>query len=141
VERGVSEGGLGADVLALLRERVRGFEALEILLKLYADRREWSANEIDELLGIDRDLARDELDALASAGLLAARGSGRDRRWRFAPEDAAVESAAVALVEAYGTSRLEVMHRMTENALERIRSSAVMTFADAFKLTKGKRDG
>ena len=137
----VSERTLSAHVLALLKDRVRGFEALEILLKLHGDRREWSANEIADTVSLDRYFARDELDGLVEGGLLSARGTGRERRWRFATESAELDAPAAALVEACRTSRLEVMHCMTENALERIRESAVNAFADAFKLTKGRGDG
>jgi hypothetical protein len=60
---------------------------------------------------------------------------------RYAPMDAPTAAAVHSLLLAFRTSRLDLMRRMTENAMERIRSSAATAFADAFRFGKGRRNG
>lgn len=125
------------DVVDLLHDRLHSFEAVETLLVLHEDPRTWRVTEIVDRLNVDRDVVRAALDELGRGGFVAAEPDGR---FRYAPTDAATAAAVANLVRVYATARLEVMRRMTANAMERIRSSAATTFADAFRLgKKGKR--
>jgi hypothetical protein len=45
------------------------------------------------------------------------------------------------LAEAYGARRLEVMRALSKNAVERVRTSAIRMFADAFLIGRKKKDG
>jgi hypothetical protein len=74
------------------------------------------------------------------ASLAATTGEGRARRWRYSAGEARLVAAVEALALAYESSRLEVMHVMTQNAFRRIRTSAVATFAEAFRLG-GRKNG
>ncbi|MFO0611868.1 MAG: hypothetical protein U0414_04720 [Polyangiaceae bacterium] len=126
------------DVVELLRERLHGFEAVEVLLVLHADPRTWRVTEIGDRLSADRDVVRAALEELRRGGFVVQEPDGR---WRYAPTDAATAAAVTNLVRVYATARFEVLRQMSENALERIRSSAATAFADAFRFGKGRKDG
>lgn len=129
---------LPQDVVELLRERLHSFEALEVLIALQSDPRTWRVREIADRLGVDREIIRSALDELRRGGFVV---TEPDESWRYAPTDAPTAAAIHRLLLAYRTSRLDLMRRMTENAMERIRSSAATAFADAFRFGKGKRNG
>jgi DNA-binding IclR family transcriptional regulator len=122
------------DVLALIDERVHGFEALEVLIRMNADEREWRLDEISEKLGLDRDLARMAIDELIRSELVTRDGNGN---YRYAPCSEPLRDAVRHLAESYSTARLDVMRVMAEKAVERLRSSAGRAFADAFTFGKG----
>jgi hypothetical protein len=76
--------------------------------------------------GVPTVLAHGALEQLAASGLVTEQAGG----WRLAPER---DLAAVSeLVEGWASNRAAVLHLITHRSLERIRSSAVRAFADAF---------
>ena len=133
----MSTEAIPAEVLALLRERLHTLEAVEALVVLHDAPRPCSTAEIAERVAIDPAIARSALDELAQGGFVVTEAS---TGFRYAPVDPATAAATRALVHAYRTAPLDVMRRMTENAMERIRSSARAAFADAFRLGKGRKD-
>lgn len=135
----VAGDGLAKDVSELLGERLHSFEALETLLQLQADARDWSLAEMAERLKVEPETASTALEELVAASLASSTGEGQRQRWRYSPPSATVAAAVSALVETYESSRLEVIRALTENAFDRIRSSALATFSDSFRLGPPRR--
>lgn len=124
--------------MELLRERLRGFDAVAVLLVLHRDRRTWPLPEIADRLCLDRDVIRAALEELRSGGFV---DDGPDGRWFYAPAETSTDAAVTSLVRAHASAREEVMRRLSENAMERIRSSAAAAFADGFRFRKGPKEG
>jgi hypothetical protein len=122
-------------VRVFLREHVPEFEQLEVLLLAVRERdREWTAEEAALRLGLPADVAREALEHLREHGLL-------DGRCRYAPSLEGAAEAVAELQGTYETNRLGIVQVMSANALERLRTSTIRTFADAFRLRGDKRDG
>jgi hypothetical protein len=133
-ERNVTTDGLPDDVSSLLRDRLRGLEALETLRCLHAERRAWGVAEVARCIGGDPGAARAALDELRDGGLAAEDVAGQ---FSYAPGDVDTSATVDRLLDAYARARLEVMRALTDNALGRLRSSA----ARAFRFGKSRRDG
>jgi hypothetical protein len=130
-----------ADILDLLRHRVSSLEELEILLLLRrTSGRAWEVFEIARELGLTDSIVENTLAALRSAGFFAVAGSGPNLVWRYAPASAESSALLDRLAQVYDDRRLEVMRLLSTQALERVRTSAVRAFADAFVIGR-KRDG
>ena len=52
----------------------------------------------------------------------------------------AIDATIEALARVYEERRLDVIKRMTANAIERVRTAAIRTFSDAFLLRRKKDD-
>lgn len=126
------------EVAALIDERLHSFEALETLIVLRAEPRTWRPSELTQRLGLERDLVSSAVEELVRGGFVV---QDADGCWRYAPTDAPTAAAVNALVREYPTARLEILRRLNDNAMERIRSSAATAFADAFRVRRGRRDG
>lgn len=120
---------------------VQDFEELEVLLLARRER----AQSLDpataaSALGLDADVTRAVFARLASRGLL--RQNPLDASsYEYAPS-AELSVSVEALAEAYAQQRIAVVSTIGSNAILRIRTSAIKTFAEAFLLKKGnKKDG
>lgn len=132
------------NVRALLYDCIESFEQLGILLLLQRRRGdEWAPASVAGELNLDSDVAKKALEHLCRRNLVAARVEGKAAFFRYGPGNPALESAVSGLAEAYQESLLEVMQLMNKNAIERVRTSALRTFADAFLIGGGgsKKDG
>lgn len=131
-----------AAVHDLLRAHVENYEHLEILLRLHREpSREWNATTAAQELRIDEATAVGALAHLAAAGLLEPVPPARTT-YRYLPATPDLDAAVTALAHAYDHNRVQVMMTMSRNALERLRTAALKTFADAFRVRgKGKKDG
>jgi hypothetical protein len=136
--------GLSTIVLALLRERVESFEQLEVLL-LVRRRRDtsWTADGVATQLRIDPRVAEESLDQLCRSNLVDVTVGGQALHFRYDPGNAELEAAVDDLARAYADDTLAVMKTMNANAVERVRTSAMRTFANAFVLGEKdkKKDG
>lgn len=134
---------LDAEVRRVLSEHVTSYEQLEALLLLHGSAaRDWTAADVAAALRIDAAVAAATLTALSAQRLLARAEGASPPRYRYAPVDSALAGGIDKLAQAYAEMRLEVVKQMSANAIERVRSSAARTFADAFLLGQKKtRDG
>lgn len=131
-------------VTELLRDRVETYEQLEVLLALHATpHRPWHADALAEALRTSAELVAAALAGLVAGGLVATSGTGLRTEYRYAPDPERPDDAAAvdALATAYATQRLELVKLMSANAIERVRAAAARTFADAFLLKGGRKDG
>jgi hypothetical protein len=129
---------LPESVRRLLRDRLKGFEQLEVLLLLhrFPDRR-WTAPATSAEVHLAAELVADALGALMKYGLV----EGDGIEYCYGPADPTIASAVEDLALACRERRVAVMSQLSRNAIERIRSGSVQTFADAFVLGKRKHDG
>jgi hypothetical protein len=127
----------------LLSEHVTSYEQLEALLLLHATPAQArSAEEVAAALRITVAGVAGALKELGEHRLLVAQGaSAAAQRWRYAPADGSLATSVDKLAQAYAGQRLEVVKQMSTNAIERLRSSAARTFADAFLLRGKRKDG
>jgi hypothetical protein len=131
---------LDAKVGRLLFEQIASYEELEALLLLHKDAAcTWTVDEVAERLRIDAARAATALAALRAQRLLE-QHSGPAVRYRYSTPDAGLADAVDRLARLYDEQRLEIIRQMSANAIERLRSSAARTFADAFLLRGGRHD-
>jgi hypothetical protein len=130
------------EVEAFLAARVESYEELQVLLLLHEHRdREWTVEEIATTLGIRGSAIEQACAALCDSGLLRDRIESRGRMFGYGPRDSALDNAVAALARLYQLDRLAIVKLMSANAIERIRTAAMRTFADSFVIRKGKQDG
>ena len=134
----MTDDRIPADVAQLLRDHVQTYEELEMLLAIARDpEREHSIATLLVTLNLEASAGAGVVEELAKAGVVTITRDAAGGRVRCDPGAAGV---VAGLAEAYDTARVELMSRMTQNALERVRTSALRTFSSAFVLGK-KRDG
>ncbi len=132
---------LSEGVRALLRDAVGTFEQLETLLLLVREQdRSWTADAVGGRLSVDASLAREALDHLHRVNLLV-RVDVAEPEFRYRPARPELDEAVADLARAYRDQTIAVVKVLNEQAVQRIRSSALRVFADAFLLGKKRRDG
>lgn len=139
----MTERPIPNDVLTLLHERLAGLDELEALLLLRANApRGWTAAEVAEQLGLPESSSEAALTHLCRASLLVTEGRGAELRYIYRPHAPDLVLAVSSLAEIYGERTLEVMRVLSNSALDRIRSAAARTFADAFLIGRnGRKQG
>jgi hypothetical protein len=137
----MSQGGLPEVVAALLRDHLKSFEQLEVLLLLQARRDEsWTVERVAAELHLDPDLIRHAMAGLVASGLLA-QSPAVPTEYHYRPTRTKLVAAVDELVCAYREQRAALMSQMSTNAIERIRSGTLTAWADAFVIRKRKDDG
>jgi hypothetical protein len=115
-------------VEALISERLHSIEQLEVLLLLHAyEGRWWTTREISQTLRVTESLVASALSALRERKLARYEGG----RFRYADTH---DEAVSELARCYAEYRVETLVLLSSKALERVRLSAVRTFAEAFRL-------
>lgn len=129
-------------VKALLREHVTSFEKLELILLLSGQPQQaWTTPSLSSRLHVPEELIVEALDALQRSKLVASTLEAGQRVVRYAPATSELAQAARELVRIFPDQRAAVIGFMNANAIERVRSGAIRTFADAFILRKEDKDG
>ncbi len=135
---------LPEDVQRLLRDQIESYEQLELLLLLRTELdHPWTAEALSSRLRIPASLVVAALDELQTARLVEARPLGAARQYAYVPQSPHAEATLGRLVQAYREHPIPVLKQMSANAIERVRTAALRTFADAFILRKDKdkKDG
>jgi hypothetical protein len=136
----LSADALPENVRTLLREHLLSFECLELLLCLHARSGEsLSVEHAAGHAGLPVDLALQAMTALEVSGILRKSWSA-PAKFRFAPATAWLQTACDDVVRLHREQRAAIMSEMSMNAIGRIRSSTLRAFADAFVLSKKKRE-
>jgi hypothetical protein len=131
---------LTEDVRALLHEHIESYEQLEMLLLLRRERHEqWTGEGLAGRLRVGAELIQTALAGLEAGGLIEViRGS--PSRFAYRPATAGLDAAVGRLERAYAERPILVIQLMSANAIERLRTAALHTFADAFVLKRRGRD-
>jgi hypothetical protein len=126
------------DLRRFLLDGVSSYEELDVLLLLVRGSGDsWSAKAVADALGAEADDCRVALEGLLARGLLAV---GRDSvTFRYSPMTEEVARNVETLERTYREQRAAVAMMMSANAVERVRTSAIRTFAEAFRLRGPKK--
>jgi hypothetical protein len=129
------------DVKRLLAEHIESYEELEALLCLWGTTaRAWTIDDLAQALKISAESAAAAVTRLVEQKLITRRpadvptfacASGQDELHRTIQR----------LAKAYEEERLAVIQLMNANAIERVRTAAMRTFADAFLVGGKKNNG
>jgi hypothetical protein len=120
-----------------LLDRIEGYEELEVALLLYRQPDDaWTSRSAAERLGIAVEQATTAFDGLEARGLAVRDGN----TFRYGPASKELDAAMGVLVRTYDANRIAVIQYLTQNAIERMRTSTVHRFAEAFRV-RGKKDG
>jgi hypothetical protein len=137
----MTQAGLDEALRQFLMVHVHSFEDLEVLL--LARKRpgqKIDAKEAARTLNIELELTVGALTKLVAAGLLT-ESLGNPSRYEYSAEGLFAERVD-ELVRAYDEQRIAVITTIASNAIVRVKSSAIKTFAEAFLLRKDrKKDG
>lgn len=132
---------LPEDVRALLHEHIETYEQLEVLLLLRRERyEEWTAEALAARLRVREELVLSALEGLEASGLVVAT-SAAPARFAYRPTSSGVDAAAGRLDREYAQRPIRIIQLMSANAIDRVRTAALHTFADAFVLKKKDTDG
>lgn len=130
----------GEAVRAFLRDYIDSFESLELLLLLRQERTAFTAEELCRRLKTHTPLVDDALASLVRARLV-----NTDQNvvtcYAYADEDSARDAIVGSLERLYRDEPLLIMQLMSTNAIERLRTSTIRAFADAFVVRKDKGSG
>lgn len=130
-----------AKLRRFMTEFVHSYEQLEVLLLLYRQSAEsWSAEDVAKQLKIAPESAAGTLDTLQARGLLVAR-AGTVSTFRYGPESQALAASVAEFARAYADGPIVVIEFMSANAIDRVRSSALKTFAEAFRFRGRGKNG
>jgi hypothetical protein len=137
----VTEGDLPDDVRALLHEHIESYEQLEVLLLLRRERyEEWTIAGLAARLHVPEELIGPALEGLKAGGLVAVTAATPASRFAYRPISSGIDAAAGRLDREYLERPIRIIQLMSANAIERLRTAALHTFADAFVLNKKKDD-
>ena len=127
---------LTEDVRALLHEHIDSYEQLETLLLLRREPDEhWTGAGLAGRLRVRAELIDTALAGLEAAGLIEAM-RGSPARFVYRPASPGLDATVGRLERAYAERPILVIKLMSANAIERLRTAALHTFADAFVLNK-----
>lgn len=140
--RGLASGPVPEDVRTLLRESIGSFEQLALVLRIHgAGGRPCGLEELVSALNLPADVAREALAGLLHGGLVRVEGGGAAALWSWACADPATDAAVARLQKLYRDNPVVILQLLSSDAIQRVRSSAHLAFADAFVFRKGDRHG
>ena len=129
-------------VQRLIRDQVRSYDALEVVLLLHGDpARTWRVADVAGMVRMSDDTAAAVLAELSRQQLVveATGPGGRSYRLNVQQPDAA--AAVDELAAAWENQRLALIRLLNANALERLRTGAARALSDAFLFTRRKNNG
>lgn len=131
---------VGEAIRAFLRDYIDSFESLEVLLLLRRERTACTAEELCRRLKTRAPMIDDALASLVRARLI-----NTDQNvltlYKYADEDSARDAIVASLESVYRDEPIQIMQLMSTNAIERLRTSTIRAFADAFVVRKDKGRG
>lgn len=131
---------LPEDVRALLQEHIESYEQLETLLLLRRERYEaWTSDGLAARLGVRMELVEAALAGLKASGLAEDAGAA-PTRFAYRPSSSGLDAAVGLLEREYAERPILIIQLMSANAITRLRTAALHTFADAFILNKKDKD-
>jgi hypothetical protein len=127
-------------VRLLLHQRVTDFEELEILLLLLRQPEgRYTVRATADQLRIPAELVAQSMDALCAHGLLVRFDDGPS--YQFRPASAELTDDCEALRGLYDKDRFAIVRLMGHLAIERVRKSTPIAFANAFRFRKPPSGG
>jgi hypothetical protein len=123
-----------------LLDNIESYEELEVILYLCDHDQALDAETLARELRIPVEGTQSALETLRQRGLVrCTTGSGGS--FRYVPRSSAADDLVKTLLAEYQRDRVHVVGLMTKSAMARLRSAALKTFADCFRLGRSKKDG
>jgi predicted ArsR family transcriptional regulator len=123
-------------VRALIHEHIESYEHLETLLLLRRERHgQWTSESLAARLHVRPELIEAALASLKASGLVEATGAA-PARFAYRAASPGLDEAVGRLEREYAERPILVIQLMSANSIERLRTAALHTFADAFVLNK-----
>lgn len=133
---------VSAELKSFLRGWIASYEQLQTLLLLQQRQQEsFSSRSVAEILRMPELVAEEALEHLSSVSLVEIQVLSQVRTFKYAPGSIHLGGLVAQLADAWDRNQLTVMNLMSSNAMERVRTGALRTFADAFVLGRKKTDG
>lgn len=124
-----------------MADYIQTYEQLEALLWFFSHRGEAIAgSSLARTLRIHEARLEEAIDRLVATGFLAP-DPGSPGLTRYEPADHELDASVRALAAFYEQNRFEVVRIMAENSIQRLRKSALHTFAGCFLLGKPGKHG
>ena len=137
---GVDRTELPDEVRRLLADRLVGLEDLELLILFCREpARSWTPAAAGTELSIPAASLAPAFERLHTQQLIMPVSKAADAH-RFHPATPALRSACEQLHELYTQDRFRIVGLMSQLAFDRIRRSAALAFADAFRVRKKGED-
>lgn len=120
-----------------LLEFVHTYDELEVILLLFAQRPQpATCRELATRLNLSSEVVRTACSDLVGRGVLSqSQEPSRDVSY---PQPSGFDSEVDELGRSYAESRVPIVQAMSQNALARVKKSALHTFAEAFRLRRPK---
>ncbi len=132
---------ISAEVQSFLREYIETYEELEVLLLLQREASgPWTADSLAARLRIPLAALGDALAALRGRKLVESIPAGLEEHYRL-PVEVARSQTVVRLASLYANQSIEIIKLMSANSIERIRTAALRSFAEAFLFRKDDKNG
>lgn len=130
------------DVRSFLLEHIESYEQLDVLVLLRRRPDEsFSIGAISGSMNVPDAVIERALQDLHASGLIESSLGRGGPRYRYRSGDAATDAIIDGLAKAYAERPVDIVKLMSEGAIERVRTSAMRAFANAFVLGKSKKDG
>lgn len=134
------------DLEPFLREFVESYEELKALICLGTGRASWwSPESLASECKVDEEALLPALERLCQVGVLARRGEpgapAMAFEYRLHDDFQSRGELFDRLAVEYRDNPLHLIEVMTQNAFDRVRASALKTFADCFRIRGPKDDG
>lgn len=124
-KQNISEG-----LKKFLREQIQTVFRLEVLLLLHRNRsRSFTAADVEQDLGVDQDLAQQQLTKLVALQLVEA--DTEQRNYRYGPANAALSSMVDQLAANYSRQRVPILSVILAKHPDRTR-----LFSEAFRIIR-----
>ncbi len=125
---------------SFLFEHVEDLEELHVLAHLHARRESATLAVIADEVRFPLPIVLSVLERLAARGIVSC-SALEPAEYRFEASDAAVRQRFEDAFATYRANPSVVMQLMTSNAIDRVRTAAMRTFADSFRLKGPKSHG
>ena len=122
-----------------LFDTVEGVEDLQVLVWFHEQPLgcEASPTRIAEQTGMLSSAALEALTRLVEKGLVSS-ADPQGMAFRYDPKDPSAHTLLAAVLEQYRTSAVQILKILTANAIERVRTAALRTFAESFRIRGGR---
>ena len=141
-EAKVAEDPVLRELAQFLFDYVENYEEIQVLACLGVGRELWwEPEDVTRDCGVEKSATLSALERLTALGVLVMQGSDSVVRYRLHDDFQGRSYIFDRLALEYRQNRLQLMERMTHNAIERVRASALKTFADCFRIRGPRDDG
>lgn len=125
-----------------LRDYVESYEELKALICLGTARQTWrTAESLATECQVNEEATLAALERLAHVGVLTRRGAPSALEYRIHDDFQGRGDLFDRLAVEYRQNSLQLIEVMTKNAIDRVRASALRTFADSFRIRGSRGDG